>query len=92
MDIIAKHMIVMLVNNKHAAQRCICTVYLAPLIINTHSLIRAFGSRLNSIGLVKLLAEHHLEFLSLQRGCTGSSESIQLKNPHCWKSRVAAQS
>ena len=29
---------------------------------------------------VKLLTEHHLEFLSLKVGCTGSSESIHVKN------------
>ena len=40
---------------------------------------------------VKLLAEHHLEFLSLKGGCTGSSESIFVKMPHCWKSHVTAQ-
>ena len=32
---------------------------------------------------VKLLTEHHLEFLSLKGGCTGSSESIHVKMPHC---------
>ena len=36
---------------------------------------------------VKLLAEHHLEFLSLKGGCTGLSESILIKMLHCWKSR-----
>ena len=36
---------------------------------------------------VKLLTEHHLEFLSLKGGCTGSSESTL----HCWKSYDAAQ-
>ena len=40
---------------------------------------------------VKLLTEHHLAFLNLKAGCTGSSESIQVKMPHCWKSHVAAQ-
>ena len=40
---------------------------------------------------VKLLAEHHLEFLSLKRGCTGSYESTLAKMPHCLKSHVAAQ-
>ena len=40
---------------------------------------------------VKLLTEHHLEFLRLKEGCTGSSESTLVKMPHCWKSRVAAQ-
>ena len=28
---------------------------------------------------VKLLTEHHLEFLSLKRGCRGSSESTLVK-------------
>ena len=41
--------------------------------------------------IVKPLTEHHLEFLSLKGGCTGSSESTHVKIPHCWKSRVAAQ-
>ena len=40
---------------------------------------------------VKLLTEHHLEFLSLKRGCTGSSESTQVKMPLCWKTHVAAR-
>ena len=42
---------------------------------------------------VKLLTEHHLEFLSLKSGCTGSTESeaTLVKMPHCWKSHVAAQ-
>ena len=40
---------------------------------------------------VKLLSEHHLEFLSLKGGCTGSSESILVKIPHCWKSHVVAK-
>ena len=40
---------------------------------------------------VKLLSEHHLEFLSLKGGCTGSSESKPVKMPHCWKSQVTAQ-
>ena len=38
-----------------------------------------------------LLTEHHLEFLSLKGGCTGSSESTLVKMTHCWKSHVAAQ-
>ena len=41
--------------------------------------------------IVKLLTEHHLEFLSLKGGCTGSSESTHVKMPHCWKSHVIAQ-
>ena len=40
---------------------------------------------------VKLLTEYSLEFLSLKGGCTGSSESIHVKMPHCLKSHVAAQ-
>ena len=39
---------------------------------------------------IKLLTEHHLEFLSLKGGCIGLSESIHVKMPHCWKSHVAA--
>ena len=30
--------------------------------------------------IIKLLAEHHLEFLSLKGGCRGSSESTVVKN------------
>ena len=37
-----------------------------------------------------LLTEHHLEFLSLKGGCTGSSESTLVKIPLCWKSYVLA--
>ena len=39
---------------------------------------------------VKLLPEHHLKYLSLKGVCTGSSESILVKMPHCLKSHVAA--
>ena len=35
--------------------------------------------------IVKLLTEHHLEFLSLKEGCRCSSESTLVKMPHCWK-------
>ena len=50
---------------------------------HTHSLIRAFASRLNILlVLVKLLAEHHLEFLCITGGFTGSSESTIVKMPH----------
>ena len=42
--------------------------------------------------IVKLLAEHHLEFLSLKGGCRGSSESTHVKMSHCWKSHALAQS
>ena len=37
---------------------------------------------------VKLLTEHRLEFLSLQGGYTGASESTLVKMSHCCKSRV----
>ena len=40
--------------------------------------------------IVKLLTEHHLEFLSLKGGCRGSSESTHVKIPHCWKSNARA--
>ena len=39
---------------------------------------------------VKLLSEHHLEFLRLKGGYTGSSESTLVKMPHCLKSHVTA--
>ena len=41
--------------------------------------------------IVKLLTEHHLEFLSLKGGCRGSSESTHVKIPNCWKSHALAQ-
>ena len=40
--------------------------------------------------IVKLLTEHHLEFLCLKGGCRGSSESAHVKMPHCWKSQALA--
>ena len=40
--------------------------------------------------IVKLLTEHHLEFLSLKVGRRGSSESTHVKMPHCWKSHAMA--
>ena len=52
---------------------------------HTRSLIRAFASRLNI-----LWTEHHLEFLSLKGGCTGSSESALVKISNCWKSHAEA--
>ena len=39
---------------------------------------------------VKLPAKQLLEFLSLKRGCTGSSESKLVKMQYCWKSCVTA--
>ena len=41
--------------------------------------------------IVKLLTENHLEFLSLKGGCKGSSESTQIKMPHCLKFHALAQ-
>ena len=38
--------------------------------------------------IVKLLTEHHLEFLSLKGGSRGSMESTHVKMPHCWKSHA----
>ena len=40
---------------------------------------------------VKLLTKHHLRFLSLKGGCTGSSESTPVKMSNCWKSHAVAQ-
>ena len=40
--------------------------------------------------IAKLLAEHHLDFLSLKGGCRGSSESTLSKMSNCWKSHAAA--
>ena len=40
---------------------------------------------------VKLLTEHHLEFLGLKGECTNLSESTLFKLSHCWKSHVVAQ-
>ena len=41
--------------------------------------------------IVKLLTEHHLEFLSLKRGYRGSSESTLVKMSNYWKSHALAQ-
>ena len=40
--------------------------------------------------IVRLLTEHHLEFLSLKGGCRGSSEPTLVKMSNCWKSHAAA--
>ena len=40
--------------------------------------------------IVKLLTEHHLEFLSSKGGCRGSSESTLVRMLNCWKSRALA--
>ena len=41
--------------------------------------------------IVKLLTEHHIEFLSLKWGCRGSSESTLVKISNCWKFYATAQ-
>ena len=41
--------------------------------------------------IVKLLTEHHLEFLCLTGGCGSSSESTLVKMSNCWKSQSTAQ-
>ena len=40
--------------------------------------------------IVKLLTEHHLEFLSLKAGCRGWSETTLVKMSNCWKSHAGA--
>ena len=40
--------------------------------------------------IVKLLTEHHLEFLSFTGGGTCSYESTHVKMLHCWKSHALA--
>ena len=40
--------------------------------------------------IVKLLTEHHVEFLSLRGDCRGSSKSKLVKMSNCWKSHAAA--
>ena len=40
--------------------------------------------------IVKLLTEHHLEFLSLKGDCRGSSESTHVKMSNCWKPHALA--
>ena len=40
--------------------------------------------------IVKLLTEHHLEFLSLKGGCGGLSESTLVKMSNCLKSHALA--
>ena len=45
-------------------------------------------SSLEYSSIVKLLTEHHLEFLSLKGGCRGSTESRHVKMSNCWKSHA----
>ena len=39
---------------------------------------------------VKLLTEHHLEFLSFIGGCRGLSECTLVRMSNCWESHAAA--
>ena len=58
---------------------------------HTHSLIRAIAIPLSILGLLNYcLNDHHLEFLSIKGGHTGSSESTLVKMPHCWTSHAVA--
>ena len=41
--------------------------------------------------IVKLLTEHHLEFLNLKGGCRGSSKSTLVKMSNCLKFHAVAQ-
>ena len=69
--------------------------YMRPPKAQTSLRIRAVWSEPMLVAWIfydfMLLIEHHLEFLSLKGGCTGSSESINAKMPHCWKYHVAVQ-
>ena len=58
--------------------------------VHTRSLVRAFCKSLEDFMTIKLLTEHHLEFLSLKRNYTGTSECTLVKMPHCWKSHSIA--
>ena len=57
---------------------------------HTRSLIGAFASLFLYSKIVELLTEHHLGFLGLRGGCTGSSESTLVKMPHCRKFHAIA--
>ena len=37
---------------------------------------------------LRLLPEHHLDFLNLKGGSTGLPGSTLVKMPHCWKSHA----
>ena len=55
--------------------------------------LRAFASdkSLEYSMIVKLLTEHHLEFLSLKGGYRDSSEPTLVKMSNCWNSHALAQ-
>ena len=40
--------------------------------------------------IVKLLTDYQLEFLSIEEGCRGSSESTLVEMSNCWKSHTVA--
>ena len=40
---------------------------------------------------VEILTEHHLEFVSLKRGCIDPSASTLVEIPLCWKSRHGSE-
>ena len=40
---------------------------------------------------IKLLTEHHLDFISFKGDRTGSYEYTLVEMTHCWKSHVTAQ-
>ena len=40
--------------------------------------------------IIKILTEHHSEFLPLKEGCRGSSESTLVKMSNCLKSHATA--
>ena len=61
---------------------CVCSAYAQ----SDQSLGLSLEYSMNVMPLI----EHHLEFLSLKGGCTGSSESTLVKMSHCWKSHVTA--
>ena len=55
------------------------------------SLIGAIAGRFEYSMIVKLLIEHHLQFLNLKGGCGGSSGSAVVKKSNSWRSHAAAQ-
>ena len=56
------------------------------------SLIGAIAGRFEYSMIVKLLIEHHLQFLNLKGGWGGgSSGSAVVKKSNCWRSHAAAQ-
>ena len=58
---------------------------------HTFSLIIAFTSCLNTLFLLKLLIEHHLEFLSL-KGCHAARMSLQMSKRHIFENHMSIYS